>query len=125
MVILIGVQSMEMQHGNLIHPRLLEVMEHKQMFLMIVKLVMVVKHVNGQPIQKAHMIQLKMGYWYSRRNSTLGLTPTWSSFTISPTYAWFAWSPMGHTPSPNSFFYFIFKTNNFPNHLNFWVLVFK
>ena len=32
------------------------------MFLMMGTLVKVVKHMDGQPVQKAHMIQLKMGY---------------------------------------------------------------
>ncbi|CBI23698.3 unnamed protein product, partial [Vitis vinifera] len=42
MVMLMGIQDMEMQHGNLIHHRLLEIMELRQMVLMVGKLAMVV-----------------------------------------------------------------------------------
>ena len=62
MVILIGVRSMKIQHRNLIALRLLEVMEFSQVFLMMGTLVRVVKYVDGQPVQKAHMTQLKLGY---------------------------------------------------------------
>ncbi len=42
MVMLMGIQDMETQHGNLIHHRLLEIMELRQMVLMVGKLAMVV-----------------------------------------------------------------------------------
>lgn len=42
MVMLMGIQDMEMHHGNLIHHRLLEIMELRQMVLMVGKLAMVV-----------------------------------------------------------------------------------
>lgn len=53
---------MKMRHGNLVHLRLLEVMELRQVLLMMGALVGVVKHVDGQPIQRAHMIRLEMDY---------------------------------------------------------------
>ncbi|KAL6348354.1 hypothetical protein AAG906_005658 [Vitis piasezkii] len=54
--------EMEFEHRNLIALRLLEVMEFNQVFLMMGTLVRVVKYVDGQPVQKAHMTKLKLGY---------------------------------------------------------------
>ena len=44
---------MEMHHGNMIHNRLLEIMEFRQMVLMVGKLAMVVMHLDGWSMQKS------------------------------------------------------------------------
>lgn len=43
-------------------PQAPRVMELRQVLLMMSALVGVVKHVDGQPIQRAHMIRLEMDY---------------------------------------------------------------